>query len=202
MVYSSYKYIIGEKRRAIRSFFLALHDMKLLENNNIRLRALEPSDLALLYKWENNSSLWEFGSTLSPYSKSTLEEYIRDSRLDIYTVRQLRLMIELKHEDNATVGTIDLYDFDPHHNRAGIGILIDPAYQKRGFATEALGLMERYAFSFLLMHQLYAYVPNANTASLSLFAKAGYQPAGVLKKWLVVTGGRREDVAVLQKFAG
>jgi len=175
--------------------------MKLLENDNIRLRALEPGDLPLLYKWENDSSLWEFGSTLSPYSKSTLEEYIRDSRLDIYTARQLRLMIELKHEGNATIGTIDLYDFDPHHNRAGIGILIDPAYQKRGFAAEALGLMEEYAFSFLLMHQLYAYVPNTNTTSLSLFRRAGYQPAGVLKKWLVVIGGHRDDVTVLQKLA-
>ena len=43
--------------------------MKWLENDTIRLRALEPEDLDLLYAWENDTSLWEFGSTLVPYSR-------------------------------------------------------------------------------------------------------------------------------------
>ena len=41
--------------------------MKWLENDTIRLRALEPEDLDLLYAWENDTSLWEFGSTLVHY---------------------------------------------------------------------------------------------------------------------------------------
>ena len=174
--------------------------MKFLESENLRLRALEPDDIDLLYKWENDSSLWEFGSTLAPFSKHVLEEYIYDSRLDIYNLRQLRLMIELKKQENAAVGTVDLYDFDPHHNRAGVGILIDSSYQMRGVATEALRLMEAYAFSFLHLHQLYAYVPNVNKASLKLFCKLGYEASGILKEWILAKENR-EDVTVFQRFA-
>ena len=173
--------------------------MKFLENETLRLRALEPDDVEMLYKWENDSSLWEFGNTLAPFSRYVLEEYIRNSHLDIYTAKQLRLMIELKSEDNAVAGTIDLYDFEPHHGRAGIGILIDPSYQKRGIAAEALRLVEAYAFDFLHIHQLYAYVPNANKASIKLFHKSDYEPAGTLKEWLFVEG-KKQDVSVFQKF--
>ena len=33
--------------------------MKLLENERIILRALEPEDLDVLYRWENDASLWQ-----------------------------------------------------------------------------------------------------------------------------------------------
>ena len=43
--------------------------MAQLENETIRLRALEPEDLELLYRWENNPELWSLGNTMSPYSR-------------------------------------------------------------------------------------------------------------------------------------
>ena len=39
--------------------------MALLENERVCLRALEPEDLELLYRWENDSELWEVGNTLA-----------------------------------------------------------------------------------------------------------------------------------------
>ena len=94
--------------------------MAQLENETIRLRALEPEDLELLYRWENNPELWSLGNTMSPYSRYILKEYIRESHRDIFDLKQLRLMIELR-STGAAVGTVDLYDFEPHHRRAGIG---------------------------------------------------------------------------------
>ena len=57
--------------------------MKLLENERIILRALEPEDLEVLFRWENDASLWELGSTLSPFSRYVLKEYIATSHQDI-----------------------------------------------------------------------------------------------------------------------
>ena len=113
--------------------------MSLLNNNTIRLRALEPEDLDLLYKWENDTSLWQVGSTLSPYSRYILKEYIAESHRDLYEQKQLRLMIERK-SPRQTVGIIDMYDFDPHSRKAGVGILIASGFQRKGFATQALQL--------------------------------------------------------------
>ena len=121
--------------------------MKWLENDTIRLRALEPEDLDLLYAWENDTSLWEFGSTLVPYSRYVLKAYLEHADADIYAQKQLRLMIVLK-ASGETVGTVDLFDFDPRHRRAGVGILVDPAHQRKGIGKEALSLLTAYAFGF------------------------------------------------------
>lgn len=77
--------------------------MAQLENETIRLRALEPEDLELLYRWENNPELWSLGNTMSPYSRYILKEYIRESHRDIFDLKQLRLMIELRSTGAAIV---------------------------------------------------------------------------------------------------
>ncbi|MDR2920163.1 MAG: GNAT family N-acetyltransferase [Tannerella sp.] len=173
--------------------------MKLLEGNTIRLRALEPEDLEFLYKWENDTTLWRYGTTLAPYSRFSLRDYIADSRLDIFQSRQLRLMIVLQSE-NVTIGTVDLYDFDPINCRAGIGILLDDAYRKQGLATETLKLVEKYAFEFLMLKQIYAYVPERNEPSVKLFSRSGYIETGKLVSW-VKNGDLYEDVYFMQLIA-
>ena len=53
-----------------------------LKNDILKLRALEESDLNLLYEWENNSDNWLYTNTLMPFSKHTLLEYIRNCKTD------------------------------------------------------------------------------------------------------------------------
>jgi Acetyltransferases, including N-acetylases of ribosomal proteins len=172
--------------------------MKLLENEIIRLRALEPEDLEFLYKWENDTSLWEYGNTLSPFSKYVLHQYLENATLDIYEAKQIRMIVEDK-SSGLPAGTIDLYDFEPFHNRAGIGILIDEAYQGKSYATQALDLLKEYAFQFLKMDQIYAFIPASNVPSLRLFRKCGFQESGLLKKWNKISEGKA-DVFVYQCF--
>jgi len=156
----------------------------LLENDIIRLRALEPEDLPILYEWENDTTLWIHGNTLTPYSKLALRQYISDTQQqDIYQAKQLRLMIEFKETEDVA-GTIDLYDFDFHNGRAGIGILIADSFRNKGLASQALNLVHNYAFSFLKIHQLYAYVSVENNYSIRLFEKLGYKQGGLLKEWI------------------
>ncbi len=94
----------------------------LLSNDRVRLRALEPEDLDLLYRWENDPVLWEVGNTLAPYSRYLLKEYIAGSDRSIYESRQLRFMIE-ECDTGISVGIVDLFDFEPHPNRAACGII-------------------------------------------------------------------------------
>jgi diamine N-acetyltransferase len=83
------------------------------------------------------------------------------------------------------VGLIDLFDFDPFHLRAGVGILIaNKKYRQKGFATEALQLLTRYAFETLQLHQLYCNIAANNSVSLQLFTNGGFTTVGVKKDWL------------------
>lgn len=70
----------------------------MMNDENILLRALEPEDLEYLYKWENDMDLWDVSDTLTPFSHYTLKKYIENSHEDIYTSKQLRLMI-VRQED-------------------------------------------------------------------------------------------------------
>ncbi|HBK31376.1 MAG TPA: GNAT family N-acetyltransferase [Porphyromonadaceae bacterium] len=172
--------------------------MKMLENDHIRLRAPEPEDLDILYKWENNTEWWQYGSSIVPFSRFALKQYLIQSKQDIYQDKQLRLMVELK-STHATIGSIDLYDFDPFHLRAGVGILVDENYHRQGYASQILELLEAYCFGFLRLNQLYAVVPVQNTRSINLFKKSGYILSGTLQKWLS-SGDFYEDATLFQKI--
>ena len=169
---------------------------KLLENNTIRLRALEPEDIETLYAWENDTELWQLGASIAPFSRFVIKEYLIDSKQDIYQNKQLRLMIELK-ESGRAIGTIDLYDFEPLHRRAGIGILIDKKFRHQGFGLQTLALIKEYCFGFLKMNQLYAFIPEKNKNSITLFEKAAFHQSGVLKEWLSLKNGF-ENVVIMQ----
>ncbi len=156
-----------------------------LENNNIKLRALEPTDVDILFKWENDQSMWELSNTIAPFSKHLLEEYIKHSHLDIYQTRQLRLMIDYKSDGSQIpAGAIDIFDFDPFHQRAGLGILIDEKFRQRGIASLSIELIISYCFNTLGLHQLYCNITADNKKSLQLFTKHGFEMSGNKKEWI------------------
>ena len=155
-----------------------------MKYEKIRLRALEPEDLELLYSWENNISYWTISNTIVPYSKYTLKRYLEDSHKSIYETGQLRLMID-HIADNATIGTIDIFDFDPYHKRAGVGILIaNEQYRRKGYATMALKCLINYCFSTLMLHQLHCSILLNNSESIDLFKKVGFIQSGIKKEWV------------------
>jgi diamine N-acetyltransferase len=163
--------------------------MSLLSNETIALRALEPEDLVYLYRWENDAELWQYGATLAPYSRFMLREYLSSSlSQDVFQSRQLRLMIEEKCSGRA-VGTVDLFDIDPRHLRAEIGVLLDAACRGNGWGAQALELMHAYAARVLWLNQLYAYVPVDNVSSYRMLQHSGYEESGRLKAWLKTADG-------------
>jgi diamine N-acetyltransferase len=173
--------------------------MAYLENNTILLRALEPEDLDDLYRWENDSNLWKYGSTIAPYSKFSLRDYLINSMNDLVQCKQLRL-IAVDKITGKSMGTVDLYDYDPLNLRAGIGILLDPVYRNKGFGKEILKLVKEYAFQVLHLNQLFAHIPERNIVSFKLFIACGYVPCGLLKAWRKTTDGF-ENVYVMQLVA-
>lgn len=157
---------------------------------NLLLRAPEPVDIDIIFRWENDSRIWHLSNTLTPYSKFAIEQFVLNTDKDIFSSKQLRLMIDWHSSDtdNTTVGSIDLFDFDPVHRRAGIGILIDESARRKGFAFEALNLLIEYCFKTLNLHQLYCNIEKSNKESISLFTKAGFTACGIKREWLLREG--------------
>lgn len=171
--------------------------MLTLSGKNIYLRALEPEDLEFVYAIENDEKIWDISHTQTPYSLFLIREYLKNAQQDIYQARQLRLAI-CKQNTFEAIGLIDLFDFDPQHSRAGIGILIkENADRNSGHGSESLGLLIDYAFAHLNLNQLYANIDPENNASLKLFTNFGFEQIGVKKQWNF-SGGIYKDEALLQ----
>ncbi len=172
--------------------------MNYLQGAHITLRAVEPGDLDDLYRWENDTTLWCYGSTMAPLSRHLLAQYIKNYTADIARDNQLRLMI-VERVSGKAIGTMDCFDYDLVNHKAGIGILIDPAYQHQGLGKESLDLFTTYAFQMLRLHQLYAHVPASNTPSVKLFTACGFQESGRLRDWVHLPLGY-DDALVFQKI--
>lgn len=165
-----------------------------LNADGVLLRALEPEDIDFLYRLENDEKIWEVSNTTTPYSKFILKQYLKNAHRDIYDVKQLRLVICREEEQQRPIGLIDLFDFDPQHQRVGIGIIIhDEKDRKKGNAQTALNLLTTYAFSYLNMHQVYANITEDNERSIQLFEKAGFQKAGIKKDWILTENVFRNE---------
>lgn len=153
----------------------------MLQGNKIRLRAIEPWDVDKILEWENNHKNWRVSNTSVPFSKDLILQYVNSAQ-DIYAVKQIRLMITQLH-DLAPIGSLDVFDFDPKHQRAGVGILIEKEYRGKGYASEALSLLDEYALNVIGIRNLYCNILEDNTQSQSLFEKAGYVQVGRKMKW-------------------
>lgn len=155
----------------------------LLDGELCTLRELEPSDLEILYNWENDTSIWEISDTLSPISKYILKRYLDNCHKDIFETKQQRFIIELL-ESHIPIGTIDLFDFDHFHKRAAVGILIaEKENRRKGYAMDSLKIIENFCFLVLRLEQLYCTISAKNTSSLKLFEAAGYKITGTRKHW-------------------
>lgn len=167
--------------------------MQTLVGQNISLRAIEPEDLDFLFQIENNELFWEVSHTQTPFSKFLLKQYIENCHLDIYEAKQLRLVIE-ESSNKQPIGLIDLFDFNPQHKRAGIGIVIHENYQHNGFASEALKILLNYSFTNLNLHQLFANIAIDNQKSISLFKKHHFKQVGIKKDWLFSKGDFKDEL--------
>lgn len=174
--------------------------MTLLTDHLITLRVPEPYDIDMFLKWENDTSLWDTGSTSAPFSRQVISDYITNYNPDIYTARQLRLMITLT-ETGESVGAVDLYDFDPVNNRAGIGFVIDVGHRGQGYAEHAVNLVARYAMERLRINQLYALAGVDNAASIATLERCGFTRSGPLSQWIATGRSGYTDAIIFQLLA-
>jgi diamine N-acetyltransferase len=159
----------------------------------VYLRALEPDDLEFLFALENDPDIWGVSDTLAPVSRHALREYLAQATTDFYVVRQFRLVVTTEISSLA-VGVVDLFDYDPLHQRAGIGITVLASQRRHGYARQALEMMKQHAREVLRLHQVYATVSAHNERSLRLFRAAGFRRVGTRQAWLRTASGWEDAV--------
>ena len=166
--------------------------MNTLKGKNIFLRALELEDIDYLFSIENNEKYWSISDSQIPFSKYLLNRYLKNSDMDIYEAKQLRLVItDFK---NITIGLIDLFDIDFKNNRAGVAIIINEKMRNKGFAKEALEMLIKYSKTHLSLHQLYCNILEDNTHSVNLFKSVQFKEVRLKKDWIKFDGKYKNEM--------
>ena len=166
--------------------------MNTLKGKNIFLRALELDDINYLFSIENNEKYWSISDSQIPFSKYLLNRYLKNSDMDIYEAKQLRLVItDFKMN---TIGLIDLFDIDFKNNRAGVAIIINEKMRNKGFAKEALEMLIKYSKTHLSLHQLYCNILEDNTHSMNLFKSVQFKEVGLKKDWIKFDGKYKNEM--------
>lgn len=156
---------------------------------------MEPEDLDLLYQIENDKNLWGVGTTNVPYSRYVLHDYVANSSGDIYTDKQVRLMVDCQQQ---TVGIVDLINFSPKHCRAEIGMVLMPSHRGKGLGETILQELAQYAKTILHLHQLYAVIGEDNIPAIRLFTKVGFSSGRILSDWLF-DGTNYQNAVLMQR---
>lgn len=167
--------------------------MGLLEGDRIYLRRIRLDDVSKLYcSWMNDPEVNKYlESRFYRHSLKTLRNYVCDIRKD---KNNAFFAIMLKN-GNRHIGNIKLGPINIVHRFADIGIIIgEKDCWGKGYATDAIRLIVKYAFEKLNLHKVTAgcYVPNKG--SLGAFKKAGFIQEGVRKNHCYCKGKFVDDI--------
>jgi diamine N-acetyltransferase len=152
-----------------------------VETENLKLRVPEPEDAPLIFQWENDPDVWRHGSHHLPFSLQQIKDYINAIK-DVFSDKQIRFMIDLK--SGPCIGMVDLFDYEPLHQRAAVGVLLDKDYRNNGYAGQAIQLLMTYASEQLGLHQIHCSIRSGNEQSIRLFEKNGFKKIATLPQWL------------------
>ena len=170
----------------------------MLHSNRLHLRALEPGDADFMYEVENDAEAWRYSDTVAPLSRRILREYALNYDADPFSAGQLRLIIT-EEGNNTPVGIVDLYEVSQRHLRAFIGIYIGKDFRGKGYAEEALKLIEEYAHNTLHLHQLGAKIEENHTRAVKRFSELGFKCSGKLEDWLSAPNGQYSNMLIYTK---
>ena len=163
----------------------------MLIGERVRLRALERMDIPTLLRWMNDPEVREGLLVFKPMSTMMEERWLEGlaDRPDDY-VFGVEALIEghWRH-----VGNVGLHGIERHHRRAEIGIVIgEKDAWGKGYGSEAMALMMRFAFHELGLHRIELEVFESNLRALKTYRALGFVEEGVRRE-SIYTGGRFID---------
>ena len=155
-----------------------------LETERLILRELRKGDEEDLITGLNNLNITKWMLVVPyPYTKKDAEWWVKDC-IKNYKKKDKEsypFTIELK-EEGKIIGGIGLDDVNRFQGRASIGYWIAEPYWKKGYASEALNELLKFAFNKFKLRRIEANVFVGNPTSGQLLEKFGAKLEGTLRK--------------------
>lgn len=155
-----------------------------IKGEKVILRAIEPKDNPILLEMINDDATeFMLGGWSFPISQKKQEEWTDGLKNDPNTLR-----CAIDYAGNA-VGVVMLTDIDYKNGNAEVHIkLAVNEARGKGYGTDSLSTIVRYAFEELRLKCIYARISKHNQSSQLLFKKCGFVEEGILRNRLFKKG--------------
>jgi RimJ/RimL family protein N-acetyltransferase len=149
----------------------------------ILLRPFEPGDTEALYACLNHPDLagrryipWKFPD-LFPLARHHVEGIISQWT---EAERESHFAV-VRRDTQEIIGHAELdWSWDPH--APSLAVVIAPAHQRRGYASEALGLLLRYFFEHTLAHNVSCWITDWNAPGREFAKRHGFKECGAFRR--------------------
>lgn len=164
------------------------------EGSRIRLRAIEPSDWAVFYRWHLDSDAARSGYEIGlPQSEEATRRWAE--RLSVTTPENDQFRWVIGRPDGEMVGTINTHSCEQRNGTFSYGVVVSAEYRGQGYAKEAIGLVLNYYFGELRYQKATVHIYSFNKPSVKLHESIGFQLEGRLRR-MIYTGGEYFDALV------
>jgi [ribosomal protein S5]-alanine N-acetyltransferase len=151
---------------------------EIVEGPNLYLRKLEDSDLNRTWEWLHRYDIYSKIGVQVPFTKEQQEQWFADLQND----KQKIVFAICRKVDHTHIGNVSLRMIDLHHRNAQLSIFIaDKAVRGKGLGSEALKLLEQYAFSNLGLHKIWCKTAVGYSDVLHFYEKMGFRQEGLLR---------------------
>ncbi len=160
----------------------------------VRLRAVEEDDWEAHHEWSLDNRTDRLGGEIGfPASREGMRRWTEQESKNRAENDEFRFAIELL--DGEFVGTIHTHTCHRRFGTFMYGVAILPLHQRRGYGSEAIGLVLRYYFQERRYQKVTAEVYAFNEGSIQLHEALGFTLEGRLRS-MIYTGGEYHDVLV------
>lgn len=171
------------------------HIRSLFEGSLVRLRAVEEEDVARINEGIWDPQVTEQMSIAWPEAVAQTRQFwerIRASDSD--------LLLAIETLAGEFVGSVGLHGIEPRNRQAELGIWIARPHWDKGYGTDAVRVVSRFAFREMNLQRVYLRVYDTNPRGVRAYEKVGFKEEGRLRRGQFVNG-RYVDVIIMGLLA-
>ncbi|HOQ99434.1 MAG TPA: GNAT family protein [Anaerolineae bacterium] len=164
----------------------------MIYGQRIRLRAIERDDIPTFVRWFNDPEVRQYLLMYEPMSRAKEERWF-EARLEARD--DYLFAIEAQDGERwVHIGNTGLHRVDWRNRHATLGIALgEKAYWGRGYGSDAVRTMLRFAFDELNLHRVELEVFDYNRRAQRCYEKAGFRLEGTRRQALYHEGRYHDE---------
>jgi RimJ/RimL family protein N-acetyltransferase len=153
----------------------------MLFGKSVRLRTIDRDDIPTFVRWFNDPDVRHFLQMFEPMSRAGEERWFEEH---LKKQSEFLFAIEAPVEDGwLTIGNVGLHRVDWKNSGVTLGIVVgEKAFWGKGFGSDAVQTMLRFAFEELNLHRVELEVYDFNPRARRCYEKAGFRLEGTRRQ--------------------